>query len=257
VAPLTAVKDRPALRPLVIAHRGNSRDTPEQTLAAFRRAVELGADMIEADVRRTRDGQLVMFHDPTLERTTNGDGFVSNHAFDELRRLDAGGWFSASFAGERIPSLDELFELAGQERIRLCLEVKGESAAERASVACAVARAIEQRGRLGQDVLASFDHQALVTAAGSTSGLVIAPERLPERGPSDGRAVVEQARSLGAPIIQHHHADLRASTTTQAHTVGLHVWAWPPKARREIERLLAMNVDGIMGGDVEAIRSAL
>jgi len=95
-------------RPLVIAHRGESATAPEQTLVAFELAAELGADMIEADVRRTPDGRLVLLHDALLDRTTDGRGPLSALSFDELRQLDAGSWFSPRFAGERIPLLDEL-----------------------------------------------------------------------------------------------------------------------------------------------------
>jgi glycerophosphoryl diester phosphodiesterase len=244
-------------RPLVIAHRGDSSSAPEQTLAAFERAAALGAEMIEADVRRTRDGRLVLVHDATVERTTDGRGAVASSTFEELRALDAGSWFAPRFAGERIPALDELFALAVREEIALCLEVKGESAGERASVAGAVARELEQRGRLGVDVLASFDHEALAAAARCVPGVRLAPDRLPERGPSVGRLIVEQAASIGARIVQHHHADLSADTVAAAHAAGIAVWAWPPETRPEIERVLEMGVDGVMGDDVGVIVSAL
>ena len=81
------------MRPLVIAHRGASGTSPENTLAAFRRAAELGADMIELDVQVTRDGAVVVIHDYTLERTTTGTGPVSAHTLADIRRCDAGGWF--------------------------------------------------------------------------------------------------------------------------------------------------------------------
>jgi glycerophosphoryl diester phosphodiesterase len=244
-------------RPLVIAHRGHSHGAPEQTMAAFRAAVELGADMIEADVRRTRDGRLVMLHDSAVDRTTNGTGVVSSLTFEELRRLDGGGWFSTEFAGERVPSLDELYDLAIEASVRLCLEVKGETPDERASIAEAVANEMAQRGRLDCDVLASFDHDVLAATARSLPGLQTAPDRLPERGAADARAVVEQAASVGARIVQHHHADLDVATVTEAHAAGLEIWAWPPLTRDEIERVLAMDVDGVMGDDVGAIRAAV
>jgi glycerophosphoryl diester phosphodiesterase len=244
-------------RPIVIAHRGDSSSAPEQTRAAYERAVELGAEMIEADVRRTRDGHLVMLHDPTVDRTTDGHGAVADITLEELRRLDAGGWFSPRFAGERVPLLVELFELAERARIGLCLEVKGESAAGCESLAHAVAAEIARRGRLDEDVLASFDHAALRSAARAVAGLRVAPERLPERGASIGGAVVEQALAVGAPIVQHHHADLIAATVAAVHAAGLQVWAWPPESRDEIVRMVELGVDGIMGDDVAAIVAAI
>jgi glycerophosphoryl diester phosphodiesterase len=245
-----------ALTPLVIAHRGHCAGAPEQTLAAFRQAIELRADMIEADVRRTRDGRLVMCHDASVDRTTDGAGPVAAFSFDELRRLDAGSWFGARYARQRVPSLDELYDLVVDSEIALCLEVKGETD-EQLMVATAVAQEIVRRGRLDTDFVSSFDHAALRTAAEAFPGLRTAPDRLPERGPADARAVVEQARAIRAPVVQHHHEDLDAATVTEAHAAGVAVWAWPPLTRDEIERVVALDVDGVMGDDVAAIRAVV
>ena len=244
-------------RPLVIAHRGDSAAAPEQTLAAFELAVELGADMIEADIRRSRDGRLVMLHDAAVDRTTDGHGRVDRLSFAELRRLDAGSWFGPRFAGQRIPSLDELFELAGGAGIGLCLEAKGESREEHESIAMEVASEIGRRGRLGIDVLASFDHDALAAAAAAVPGLRCAPDRLPERGHVDGEELAGQAEAIGANIMQHHHEDLTPAVVAALHRAGIAVWAWPPETTEEIQRVLELGVDAVMGDDVALIRSAL
>ena len=94
----------------VIAHRGASAERPENTMSSFRRAAELEADRIELDVQLTRDGQVVVFHDADLDRTTDGSGPLTEHTWDELSRLDAGSWMSPEFAGERIPRLVEVLE---------------------------------------------------------------------------------------------------------------------------------------------------
>jgi glycerophosphoryl diester phosphodiesterase len=253
MAPLNGTQARPR----VIAHRGHSIGAPEQTMAAFELAAELGADMIEADVRRTRDGRLVMLHDATVDRTTDGHGSVSELSAAEVARLDAGRWFAADFAGERIPSLEELFGLARRTGIGLCLEAKGSSPNEHASIAVEVAREIEGRGRIGLDVLASFDHLSLAAAAATVPGLRCAPDRLPERGPSDGEAVAAQAKAVSATIVQHHHEDLTSVVVEELHRAGIEVWAWPPETVEEIERLLEIQVDGVMGDDVELILSAV
>lgn len=246
-----------SLRPLVIAHRGHSAGAPEQTLAAFRQAVELGADMIEADVRRTRDARLVMCHDARVDRVANGSGLVAELTYDELRHLDAGSWFDADYSGERVPSLEELFELAVESGVALCLEVKGETDDEQLVVARAVAEEIVRRDRMATDFLSSFDHAALAAAAAAFPGLRTAPDRLPERGPADPRATVEQARAIPAPVVQHHHEDLDAPTVAAAHAAGVAVWAWPPLTRAEIERAVDLDVDGVMGDDVAAIREVV
>ena len=99
--------------PLIIAHRGASRVAPENTLAAFRKARELGADGIELDVKLTSDGEVVVLHDQMLDRTTDGRGFLNKYRLIEVKKLDAGRWFSPDFAGEHIPTLAEVFQTFG------------------------------------------------------------------------------------------------------------------------------------------------
>ena len=127
---------RPAARHsggvLNIAHRGASGEVAENTLAAVRRAVELGADMVEIDVRRSKDGALVLMHDATLTRTTDVERVfprrarwhVGDFTYDELRRLDAGSWRSPAFAGEPVATLAEVLDVIGASRTGLLLELK-------------------------------------------------------------------------------------------------------------------------------------
>jgi len=92
---------------IVVGHRGTVKFAPENTLTAFRKAIELGADLLEMDVRETRDGHLVLMHDSTVNRTTNGTGRVVAMTLAEIKRLDAGSWFGSEFEGERVPTLRE------------------------------------------------------------------------------------------------------------------------------------------------------
>ena len=101
--------------PVIFAHRGASAHSPENTLAAFNLAVLQGADAIELDAKLSADGQVVVMHDPTLDRTTNGTGPLSQKIFTELRTLDAGSSFSDKFKGEKIPLLEEVFESVGKK----------------------------------------------------------------------------------------------------------------------------------------------
>jgi acetyl esterase/lipase/glycerophosphoryl diester phosphodiesterase len=115
-------------RPAIVGHRGLMQHAPENTLAGFAACLELGLGF-ELDVRRTRDGQLVCLHDADVRRTTDGKGAVSDLTLAELRRLDAGNWFDASFAGLRVPTLEELFSLArerGRGGLLIALDIKVE-----------------------------------------------------------------------------------------------------------------------------------
>ena len=109
-------------RPGVIAHRGDKTHAPENTLAAFRLAAENGADAIEFDVKLTEDKQVIVLHDQTVDRTTDGKGSVSRLPFAAVKGLDAGGWFSSQFRSERIPSLEEVFETVGK-RLHMNVEL--------------------------------------------------------------------------------------------------------------------------------------
>jgi glycerophosphoryl diester phosphodiesterase len=136
-----------AARVKIVAHRGAMSERPENTMPAFIRAVELGADIVELDVRMSADGRLFLLHDRTLDRTTNGSGRASAFSFEELRELDAGGWFDPLYAGEQIPSLEEALDWAREGGVTLLLDLKETSHAFNEAVAAAV-RARSDPGRI-------------------------------------------------------------------------------------------------------------
>jgi glycerophosphoryl diester phosphodiesterase len=209
--------------------------------------------MIEADVRLSRDGTAVMMHDRLLDRTTSGRGPVSAMDWADLSQLDAGSWFDTGFAGERIPRLDELFALAVEHDIALCLEAKGETDAENAAVSLLIGTEIARRRRLDRDVLASFDHAALLAAADAVPGLRTAPDRLPEHGPSTAGQLLAQAKATRASVIQHHFADLRPEVVAEVQAAGVDIWAWPPTSPDEVRFALHSGAAGIMGDDIRTI----
>src|SRR5438128_5267226 len=110
-------------RILLGGHRGNADEFPENTLASFRSAIELGVDVIECDVHRSEDGGLPVIHDHLLDRTTDGSGLVRDYTMAELKRFDAGSWKDPRFKGERIPSLDEVLAVA-RGQVGVAIEIK-------------------------------------------------------------------------------------------------------------------------------------
>src|SRR5712691_1124701 len=151
-------------KPRLFAHRGASGEAPENTMAAFRRAVEVGVTYVELDVHATRDGQVVVIHDEALERTTNGQGKVREHSLAELQQLDAGYWFSADggqqfpfrAAGVRIPTLAEV--LRGSPTLRFTVEIKQtESPIE--ELVIAVMRDCSR----AEDVILASEHDRVIT----------------------------------------------------------------------------------------------
>lgn len=236
----------------IIAHRGHCVGAPEQTLTAFSLAARLGATILEADLRFTRDGVAVMMHDRNLERTTSGKGAVSAADWSQVSRLDAGAWFDPHFAGERVPRLDELFELAEQSGVGLCIEAKGEGQ-DNTRAALHAAHEIRRRARLDVDYVASFDRAALAAAALAVPGLRTAPDRLPERGRSTAGELIAQAKDAGAQIIQQHFADLEADVVAEVQAAGIEVWAWPMANEDEARFAFESGAIGLMGDDVAAI----
>ncbi|MFN8577245.1 MAG: glycerophosphodiester phosphodiesterase [Candidatus Sericytochromatia bacterium] len=113
----------------IMAHRGYDDRAPENTLTSFRKAYEIGANMIELDVHLTKDGEVVVMHDTTLDRTTTGNGEVKNKTLDELKQLDAGIKFNKVFQGEKIPTLDEVLAFA-KDKISVNIEIKSEAVAD-------------------------------------------------------------------------------------------------------------------------------
>lgn len=224
--------------PWAVAHRGASGHAPENTLAAFRRAVELGAGFIETDLHLTRDARLVAIHDETLQRTTSGRGAVHDHTLEELRELDAGAWFAAEFAGERIPTLDEVLAFGREHDVVFYLELKAHrfSGVEHAVVAAL--RAVQAEPR---SVVLSFEPGVISTVrrldASVMSGLLL-----------DGLQgdVVEQAVEAGVRQLAPRADLVTPELVARAHGHGLPVVPWTVNRPEDMRALLAAGVDGIM-----------
>ena len=153
----------------VCAHRGHCIDRPENTMAAFRRAVDLGCTSLEIDVVLSGDGEIVVLHDITVDRTTNGRGYAEDMTAAEICALDAGSRFHPDFAGEQVPLLSEVLQFAVEEHVGLHCEIK-DSRNEDALIA-RLAVLLEQTGAMDWLIAISFDHQQLLKARAVIPGL--------------------------------------------------------------------------------------
>jgi glycerophosphoryl diester phosphodiesterase len=244
-------------RPLALAHRGDSIAFPENTMAAFRAAVEAGVDAIESDVHLTADGQLVMLHDETLDRTTTGHGPVAERTLDEVLALDAWGRFGERFRGERVPTLDQLLDLAAATGIFLIIEVKGADHAASLAIAHATADRLAQRGELERHLISSFDQVALGVIRQRYPTLDVAPDRLPEVGSLPPDAVVAQSRAIGARVMQVLHTEITRELVEAHHAADIALWSWTINTPEEIEASRALGCDGLMGDDAAALVRAV
>jgi len=235
---------------LNIAHRGASAFAPENTMAAFEKAIELGADVIELDLHLTRDGELVVIHDDTLDRTTDGRGSVHGRSLQELRRLDAGRWFEEGFAGQRIPTLAEVLDcFAG--KVPLALEVKAGSTFF-PGIEERVVAALRQRSAIEQAAIASFDHFALrrlkeIEPALRTAALLV------------GRPVAMSALAGAcAADAMALEASLVTKTEVEAcRAAGLQIVVWVVNDPAQMRHFIRLGVDGIITDRPDLLRLAL
>lgn len=246
-----------AYRPLSVAHRGHSIAYPENTLEAYRKAIELGVEMIECDVNITRDGMLVMMHDSTLDRTTTGAGRVSASTWEDVQRLDAGGKFKPEFTGVRIPSTEETLLLYREAGISSCFEVKGADADESNRIALGLVELFIKHNMLDTAFLSSYHHEALHLAKSKCPELLLAPERLPDDAPPDPSDAVRQAKAFDAPVIQHQYTVLNDDVVRALHEQGIAVWSWSTTDESSLVSSIELGADALMGDDVELMLEVL
>lgn len=244
-------------RPLSVAHRGHSIALPENTLQAYRKAIELGVEMIECDVNITHDGHLVMMHDSTLDRTTTGTGRVSEATWDEIRLLDAGGKFRPEFAGVQVPSTEETLLLYKEAGILSCFEVKGADSDESNRIALELLGLFEKHAMLDTAFMSSYHHDALHLAKSKCSELLLAPERLPDDAPADPPEAVRQAKSFPAPVLQHQHTVLTPDVVRVLHENDIAVWSWSTNDEPSMVFSIEAGADALMGDDVKLMLDVL
>jgi glycerophosphoryl diester phosphodiesterase len=235
-------------RPQVIAHRGASGEAPENTLAAFHRALTLGVDGVELDVHLSADAEPVVLHDPLLERTTDGRGLVGAHSLTELRRLDAGRWFGEAFAGERIPTLAEALTFLRPGRV--IVEIKS-GPVRYPGIAQRVTAVIRDSGHPAVTI-SSFDHEVLREVRAAAPSLPTAV--LYVARPVDP---LRLARDAGASILHPQWAHLHTDLVERAHAAGLRVETWVVDEPEHLALVVAMGVDGVMTNYPDRLRAVL
>ncbi len=223
---------------LGIAHRGASGRAPENTHAAFAAALALGAEAIELDVQLTADGELVVIHDETLDRTTDGRGPVGDRTFGELAGLDAGTWFAPEYHGERIPRLADVL---AQVRDRVTLNVEIKSARDLGVVEAKLAALVAAERATEWVVFSSFHHAAVRTMR------AVAPwARLGVLCDEDPRThALALAGEVGAELVIPGRRWVDARVVEEAHVRGYDVWVWTVNEPGEMRRLIALGVDAI------------
>lgn len=238
-------------RPLCWAHRGYSANHPENTLAAFEAALDAGAEGIELDVALSSDGELVVIHDETLDRTTDGEGPVSALTLDELRALDAGSWFAPEFAGQRLPLLSEVLDLVGGKML-VNIEIKPEAARVPAEVPVEqqVVDLVRERGVMDSVIISSFDYMILIRLRGLDENLRLGALFTGEEENVDFRALMS---AIEAYSLHIRAANLIPEVAELFHEDGVRLFCWTESWDDEAEAIdhaLAAGADGFFANDV-------
>ncbi len=230
--------------PIIFAHRGACAYAPENTLAAFELAARQGAPAIELDVKLRSDRQVIIIHDPTLERTTNGSGQVTRQPLAALRELDAGSWKSAEFRGEKIPLLDEVLEAVGK-KVLINIELTN-YASPFDGLVDEVAVLVKKHALQERIIFSSFLFTNLQMA-----------RRLLPTVPA-GQLILDGGQGwhqrLAARFIQleaehPYTTDVTAATVQRVHARGRRVHVWTVNDPADMRRLRDIGVDGIFTDD--------
>lgn len=217
-----------------LAHRGASAYAPENTLAAFYRAIELGANGIETDLRRTRDGVILLLHDRELNRTTNGRGTPAKYTWSELESLDAGSWFGQEFMGERIVTLELFLYLFGRRNLLFALELKD------ANLEVATLELIERYGVGSKVTLTSFQYEHLVAVRKEDPSIKLGHlvSRIDEPN-------IDALLEIGGNQICPAAKWLQPEDVALAKEHGLEVRAWGIADEAMMHHALRCGVDGM------------
>jgi glycerophosphoryl diester phosphodiesterase len=229
--------------PICIAHRGIKELYPENTLASFQAALNNHAQMIELDVALSKDRQLIVIHDETLDRTTSGSGRINEKSFEALRKLDAGSWFDPMFKGEHIPTLQEVIELVTKQAV-LNIEIKKEYFEESDpadAIEKQVLNHIRENKLLEHSVVSSFQIKYLQRLRQLEPDINLAYISLE---PVD-HTRLDACLKLGVLSWNAWHETLDKSQVDLLHEAGVKVLSFTIQTMAEYEKVIALGVDGI------------
>lgn len=240
-----------------LAHRGFSGMYPENTLLAFQKAMDEGVDFLEIDLHLTRDRKVIVMHDESFERTTNGKGWVWDVDLEDAKQFDAG-------KGERIPTLPEVIELVRPTAVRLCLELKYEpftqdyskSEPEALETTSEVIKILHQTDFVDRVIVTSFSPKVLRRAKELEPRLPSVLDPSPQDGTLTAKEVMEQVVPC-ANVVAYYYPHINKELMDEARLAGIHVWAWDPDEPDEILRLINLGVHGIMTNRPDTLNNML
>jgi glycerophosphoryl diester phosphodiesterase len=228
------------MEPLIYAHRGASKYAPENTMAAFIKGVEMGAGGIELDVRLTKDGHVVIIHDDTVKRTSNGQGNVRDMSLEQLKALDFGSWFSEEFKGEKILTLEEAMKFAAIHNLMLNVELKALHSIQRELVE-KVEKIVMECEMVNQTIVSCFNHGYIKEMKAINpkvkTGMLYTAAMI---------GTLDYALVLGASNIHPNYEFLDEYTARDCKKAGIGINVWTVDHEKDVKRMIELGVNGII-----------
>lgn len=224
----------------IYGHRGASRYAPENTFASYNKAVEMGADGIEIDVHKSKDGYLIVCHDERVDRTTNGKGLIKELTLKEIKNLDAGSWFSKEYQGQQIPILEEVLEFVKRKDILLNIEIKN-GPIFYDKIEEDIVNQVKAYGLVEQTIISSFNHYSLahiknIAKEFKTGILYIAGMIEPWN----------YAKKVGASAIHPLFLTINREIVKESQINGIMVNPFTVNGEEELKLMKAFNVDSVI-----------
>ncbi len=230
----------------IVAHRGASRIAPENTLSAMRKAIEFGADFAECDVFQTKDGELVLFHDEEMDRTTGKGGMIWDYTLAELKTMEVGSWFHEEFRGEPIPTLREVIRLV-KGKIKLNIEVK--VSGKDPDIAQKVVEIIQSEGIEQDCMVTSFEKPLILKvkeiAPQVITGFIFDEEHPPDIFEGNWEYVCSKRNIVDEDFVR------------VAKRKGKKIFVWTVNYPAEMKELIALGVDGIITDVPDLLKEVL
>jgi glycerophosphoryl diester phosphodiesterase len=235
--------------PIVVAHRGASGYAPENTMAAIKKAITMGVDMIEIDVQLSKDNEVVLMHDLTVDRTTNGKGKVRDLYLEEIKKLDAGKWFSSEFLGEKVPTLEEVIQ-AINGQCKLLIEVKRVKS-KKLEIENKIVQLINKYNAYNWCIVQSFETQVIKNIQELdksiechklvTMNISVLPLHIDSRIKTGTIYKYKTVQS-----INPYFKMLNKRKVNKIHSRGQKIITWTVNEPEDMKRMIEMGVDGII-----------
>jgi glycerophosphoryl diester phosphodiesterase len=245
--------------PIIIAHRGGAKLAPENTLASFKNAIAIGADMIEIDVHFSKDSEIIVIHDKSLDRTTNGTGEIKALTLDEIKKYDAGSWFSEDYKNEKVPTLTEVIQTINGQ-CKLLIEIK-DGDEKYPGLEKKIVETVKEHNAEPWVVVQSFNKNSILRIKEMYPDLIT--YYLLGRNFNDFYAELSEQVRTGQPVenkfdgIAPHYSALDTKKVDLLHKAGFDIFTFTVNKPADMQNVIELGVDGIITDSPDILKNIL